>query len=52
MLGAELTRYTNTAPLYITHLKPREEDLIMEQVHEVANGREVHRLENGQIFEL
>lgn len=52
MLGAELTRYTNTAPLYITHLKPREEDLIMEQVHEVAGDREVHRLETGQIFTL
>lgn len=52
MLGAELTRYTNTAPLYITHLKPREEDLIMEQVYEVAGGREVHRLENNQIFTL
>ena len=22
------------------------------EVHEVADGREVHRLENGQIFEL
>ncbi|MDZ7752035.1 MAG: 3',5'-cyclic-nucleotide phosphodiesterase [Gammaproteobacteria bacterium] len=52
MLGAELAQYTNTAPLYITHLKPREEDLIMEQVHEVAGEREVHRLEKGQLFEL
>ena len=52
LLGSELRQYKAEAPVYVTHLKPREEDLIMEQVREAAAGREVRRLENGQVFEL
>lgn len=51
LLRDELALYTGDAPVYITHLKPREEDLIMEEVHRLVTGREVHRLRNGQIFQ-
>ena len=48
----ELARLAHDVPVFITHLKPREEDRIMEEVGAAVTSHDVFRLRNGQTFEL
>lgn len=52
MLAEELARLTRPAEIYITHLKPGEPDLIMQEIDQCAGAYRPRMLRNGQEFEL
>jgi len=52
MLADELAKLTRAAEIYITHLKPGEPDLIMQEIGECAGKYNPRMLRNGQVFEL
>ena len=52
MLATELAKLKRKADIYITHLKPGEVELTMQEIQECAGGFAPRMLENNQIFEL
>ena len=52
MLGNELAKLKRKAEVYITHLKPGEIEVTMQEVMECAGQYNPHMLENNQVFEL
>jgi ribonuclease BN (tRNA processing enzyme) len=52
LLADELAKLTLFPDIYITHLKPREADLIMEEVGQRVAERHPKMLKNKQVFEL
>ena len=52
MLADELAKLTRKADVYITHLKPGEVELTMQEIQEWAGVHGPRMLENNQIFEL
>lgn len=52
MLAEELQHFTGDAAVYITHLKPNEMELIMQEVAVGTAPRHIAMLTNGHIFEL
>jgi ribonuclease BN (tRNA processing enzyme) len=52
MLAEELRQLTRAAEIYITHLKPGEGDLIMQEIAECAGQWQPRMLEGGQVFEF
>jgi ribonuclease BN (tRNA processing enzyme) len=52
LLAIELRKLASTPDIYITHLKPREADLIMSEIAACVTERRPHMLRNGQLFEL
>jgi hypothetical protein len=52
MLAEELAKLERKAEIYITHLKPGEPDLIMQEIEQCAAKYEPRRLRNNQVFEL
>jgi len=48
----ELEKLTRPAEIYITHLKPGEPDLIMQEIAACARRHAPRMLRNGQVFEL
>lgn len=52
MLAQELTKLTRPARIFISHLKPGEGALTMEQVEAVAGGHGPRMLVNGQVFKF
>jgi ribonuclease BN (tRNA processing enzyme) len=52
MLGDELAKLKRKAEVYITHLKPGEIEVTMQEVMECAGQYNPHMLENNQVFEL
>jgi ribonuclease BN (tRNA processing enzyme) len=52
MLAEELAKLTRKAEIYITHLKPGEPDLIMQEISECAGQFSPRMLRNDQVFEL
>ncbi len=52
MLAEELAKLTRPAEIYITHLKPGEPDLIMQEIDECAGAYRPRMLRNGQVFDL
>lgn len=52
MLAEELAKLTRPAEIYITHLKPGEPDLIMQEIAQCAGRHAPRMLRNGQVFEL
>jgi ribonuclease BN (tRNA processing enzyme) len=52
MLARELAQLERSPEIYVTHLKPREAELIMQQVMVAAKGRRVHMLQNNHVFEF
>jgi ribonuclease BN (tRNA processing enzyme) len=52
LLADELAKLTLTPDVYITHLKPREADLIMEEISMRVAERRPKMLKNNQVFEL
>ena len=52
MLAEELAKLTRPAEIYITHLKPGEPDLIMQEIDECAGSYHPRMLRNGQVFDL
>jgi ribonuclease BN (tRNA processing enzyme) len=52
LLADELAKLTLFPDIYITHLKPREADLIMEEVGQRVAERHPKMLKHKQVFEL
>jgi len=52
LLAEELAKLRGTPDVYITHLKPREADLIMEEIGVRVTERRAQMLKNNQVFEL
>ena len=50
MLAQELAKLTRPAHIFISHLKPGEGALTMEEVEAVAGGYSPRMLSNGQVF--
>ena len=52
LLAAELAKLNLTPEIYVTHLKPRESELIMQQVATTVKERRVRMLQNNHVFEF
>ncbi|MES2562968.1 MAG: 3',5'-cyclic-nucleotide phosphodiesterase [Pseudomonadota bacterium] len=52
MLASELAKLTLSPDIYITHLKPREADLIMDEVLACVAGHRPQMLKHNQVFEF
>jgi ribonuclease BN (tRNA processing enzyme) len=52
MLAEELAKFKREAEIYITHLKPGEVELTMQEIQECAGAWKPRMLENNRIFEL
>lgn len=51
-LAADLAKLEHDPDIYITHLKPGDEDGIYAEVEEKVQGRRLHRLQTGQILDI
>ena len=52
LLAEELAKLRGNPDVYITHLKPREAELIMEEIGVRVTGRRPQMLKNNHVFEL
>jgi ribonuclease BN (tRNA processing enzyme) len=52
LLAQQLVQLKHNADIYITHMKPGEEERIMTEVTAIAGKRVLRRLENGQVFDF
>ena len=52
MLAEELAKFERSAEIFVTHLKPGEIELTMQEIEECAGGFSPRMLQNGQVFEL
>lgn len=52
ILAEELAKFKRKADVYITHLKPGEIELTMQEIRECAGAWKPRMLENNQVFEL
>lgn len=52
MLAEELAKLSRNAEIYISHLKPGEPDVIMQEIEQGVRGYSPRRLRNDQVFEL
>ena len=52
LLADELSKLEGNPEIYITHLKPREAELIMEEIASRVTERRPQMLTNDQVFEL
>jgi ribonuclease BN (tRNA processing enzyme) len=52
LLAAELAKLERPAEIYITHLKPGEDELIMREIDACAGKWAPRRLQGGQVFDF
>ena len=52
MLAEELAKLERSAEIFITHLKPGEIELTMQEIEEFAGDYRPRMLQNGQVFEF
>jgi len=52
LLAEELAKLKSSPEVYITHLKPRESELIMEEIMARVKERRPQMLQNNQVFEF
>ena len=52
LLAAELGKLKLTPEIYITHLKPRESELIMQQIAVTVKERRLRMLQNNHVFDF
>ena len=52
MLGVELAKLKRAAEVYITHLKPSEIELTMQEIEELSVSNPPRLLHNNQVFEF
>jgi len=52
MLADELGKFTRRAEIYITHLKPSEIELTMQEIEEIRSDHSPRLLENNYVFEF
>lgn len=51
-LARDLKKLEHDVPLWITHLKPGGEDVIMDELQAAITDRKLHRLDSGTVLEL
>ncbi len=52
MLGEELAKFTQSAEVYITHLKPSEIELTMQEIEELSARTPPRLLQNNHVFDF
>ena len=52
MLGEELAKLERSAEVYITHLKPSEVELTMQEIEELSGKLQPRLLQNNDVFEF
>jgi ribonuclease BN (tRNA processing enzyme) len=52
LLTEELNKFTGKAELFITHLKPGEMELIMDEINHSEHGFHAKMLLNNQVFDF
>jgi hypothetical protein len=52
MLAEELAKLERSAEIYITHLKPGEIELTMQEIEDDAGQYRPRMLQNNQVFEF
>jgi ribonuclease BN (tRNA processing enzyme) len=52
MLAEELAKLQREADVYITHLKPSEIELTMQEIEELSGSRQPRLLQNNHVFEF
>lgn len=52
MLAEELEKFERDAEVYVTHLKPGETELTMQEIEESAGRLQPRMLQNNQVFEF
>ena len=52
LLAVELAKLKLTPEIYVTHLKPRESELIMQQIAVTVKERRLRMLQNNHVFEF
>ena len=52
MLAEELVKFERDAEIYVTHLKPGETELTMQEIEESSNRIQPRMLQNNQVFEF
>ncbi len=52
MLGEELAKLERPAEVYITHLKPSEVELTMQEIEELSGNFQPRMLQNNHVFEF
>jgi ribonuclease BN (tRNA processing enzyme) len=52
MLGEELAKLDRPAEIYITHLKPAEIELTMQEIEELSGSHQPRLLQNNHVFEF
>lgn len=52
LLAEELKKFKQTAEIFITHLKPNEADVTMQEIQQCIGKYNPRRLENDQLFEF
>jgi ribonuclease BN (tRNA processing enzyme) len=52
LLADELAKLERSAEIFITHLKPGEIELTMQEIEEFAGDYKPRMLQNGQVFEF
>jgi ribonuclease BN (tRNA processing enzyme) len=52
LLAEELSKLKHSPEIYITHLKPRESELIMQQIAVEVKERRLRMLQNNHVFEF
>ena len=52
LLAGELAKLNSSPEIFITHLKPRESELIMEEIAVKVKGRRPRMLQNNHVFEF
>lgn len=52
LLAADLQKLRHRPRIHISHTKPGQEELILQECREAISDREIHSLSSGQVFEL
>ena len=52
MLAEELAKFEREAEVYITHLKPSEIELTMQEIEEISSRYQPRLLQNNHVFEF
>jgi hypothetical protein len=52
MLAEELAKFERDAEVYITHLKPSEIELTMQEIEEISSRYQPRMLQNNHVFEF
>lgn len=52
LLAADLAKLQHQPEIYLSHLKPGDEETILDECRDALDGHNIHRLRGGEIFRL